>query len=305
MTSDLFLQHLPFNLLGAPIDSVGGAGGTEFSPGVLRMAADWGHVAETDRGDIGQQIRNRERDQASGLIGSRDVAEVTIELRRSVAAILHDGRRPILLGGCCTQVVGAMAGVRDAFGQAGIAYLDGHLDLYDGVTSPKGEAADMPLATLLGRGPEVWMAAAGGASVQPADVALIGPRDLEDAAGIGSLLPRDFSPALAFWQVDDVVRQGAAHVAQQACSKFAGQGIPFWLAIDVDVLDPATFSATDYLQQGGLSWADFTMLVKGLAASPGLIGLSVACYNPEKDHDHAAGRRLATLLVDALQGAAT
>lgn len=304
MTPDIPAQRQPFHLLGVPIDSVGGAGGTELSPGVLRAAADWGRVAEADRGDIAQQIRNRERDRASGLIGSREVVELTGELRQSIAAMLRAGQRPILLGGCCTQVVGAMAGARDALGRVGIAYLDGHLDLYDGVTSPSGEAADMPLATLLGRGPEVWLGAAGGAGVLPGDVALIGPRDHADAARHGSLLPRDFSPALALWDADTVARQGAAHVAQQACSKFAGKGIPFWLAIDVDLLDPAVFSATDYLQPGGLSWAEFAMLVNGLAASPDLIGLSVACYNPEKDPGHADGRRLAALLVASLQGGA-
>jgi arginase len=304
MISDVSAPPRPFNLLGVPIDSVGGAGGTELSPGVLRAAADWSLVAEADCGDIGQRIRNRERDPASGLIGSRDVVEVTAALRQSVGAILRAGGRPILLGGCCTQVVGAMAAARDVLGRVGIAYLDGHLGLYDGVTSPSGEAADMPLATLLGHGPETWVAAAGGAGVCPADVALIGPRDRDDAARHGSLLPKDLSAELAFWPADEVSQQGAAHVAQQTCSKFVGQGIPFWLAIDVDILEPAAFPATDYLQQGGLSWAEFATLVHGLAVSPGLIGLSVACYNPEKDPGHAAGRRLAALLVDALRGGA-
>lgn len=291
----------PFTLIGAPIDSVGGAGGTELSPGILRAMADWRRVSGEDRGDVPDMIRDRRRDGETGIIGSDEVIAVTRTLRREIADISEKGQRPILLGGCCTQVVGALAGMRDALGRIGVAYLDGHLDLYDGETSPTGEGADMPLATVLGKGPAAWMAAAGGASLRPEDVALIGPRDHDDAASRGSVLPADFSPTVAMWTHDDIHVDGGAHVAQHVRSKFETAALPFWLAIDVDILDPQIFPATDYLQPDGLSWEDFASLVKGLAASPQLMGLSVACYNPEKDPGYHAGRRLAGLLVDALE----
>lgn len=291
----------PFTLIGAPIDSVGGAGGTELSPGILREAADWRRVTRRDWGDIPNTIRDRRRDSETGIIGSDEVIAVTRTLRREIAEIYGKGQRPILLGGCCTQVVGALAGMRDALGRIGVAYLDGHLDLYDGITSPTGEGADMPLATALGKGPAAWMQAAGGASLRPEDVALIGPRDHDDAAGRGSVLPADFTPAVTMWTHDDIHVDGGAHVARHARSKFEQAALPFWLAIDVDILDPQIFPATDYLQPDGLTWADFASLVKGLAASPQFMGLSVACYNPEKDPGYHAGRRLAALLVDALE----
>ena len=41
-------------------------------------------------------------------------------------------------------------------GAAGLAYLDGHLDLYDGRTSTTGEPADMPVSVITGRGPAAW-----------------------------------------------------------------------------------------------------------------------------------------------------
>jgi arginase len=291
----------PFTLIGAPIDSVGGAGGTELSPGILRAAADWRRVTNHDRGDVPNAIRDRHRNGETGIVGSDEVIAVTRALRREIAETTKDGRRPILLGGCCTQVVGALAGARDALGRVGVAYLDGHLDLYDGVTSPTGEGADMPLATMLGRGPAAWGDAAGGASLLPEDVALVGPRDHDDAASRGSILPADFSPALALWTNRDIHADGGAHVAQQVRSKFDASAIPFWLAIDVDILDPAVFPATDYLQPDGLAWEDFASLVRNLAASPQLMGVSVACYNPEKDPGYQVGRRLAALLVDSLK----
>ncbi len=194
-----------------------------------------------------------------------------------------------------------MGGVRDTMGRVGIAYLDGHLDLYDGRTSPTGEAADMPLATLLGRGPMAWVDAAGGAALRPEDVALIGPRDLEEAAGRGSLLPEDFDSAIPLWTNLDIMAEGPAKVAQEVAAAFEVQNRPFWLAVDIDIVDQTDFPATDYLMPGGLSWDAFATLFKGLAASPQLIGVSLACYNPEKDKDLKNGKKLAELTIESLQ----
>lgn len=293
-------SQMPFALIGVPIDSVGGEGGTEFSPGVLRGAGTWHPTVRHDRGDLPIHIRDRQRDPATGIVGALDVVRVTEALRRDVAACLRDGCRPILLGGCCTQVVGAMAGARDAVGRVGIAYLDGHLDLYDGVTSPTGEGADMPLAVALGRGPSPWIEAAGGASLRPEDVALLGPRDVEDAANRGSLMPEDFTPAIPLWTNEDIMAEGPARVAADVCRKFERDRRPFWLAVDVDIVDQSVFPATDYLMPGGLDWDAFAILFKGLAQSPQLLGLSLACYNPEKDPGLRDGRRLAQLVISSI-----
>lgn len=299
----LLSPNAPFALIGVPIDSVGGAGGTELSPARLRALGDWRRVTQADRGDLQINIRDRHRDATTGIIGSNDVIRVTETLRREVAQCLRDGYRPILLGGCCTQIVGALAGVRDAIGRAGVAYLDGHLDLYDGVTSPTGEAADMPLAAALGHGPKPLIDAAGGASLRPEDIALLGPRDVEDAASRGSILPEDFTPAIPLWTNEDIAAESPAQVAADVRAKFENESRPFWLAVDVDIIDQAAFPATDYLMPGGLSWEAFASLFRGLAQSPQLLGISLACYNPEKDPSHHDGSRLAELVISSLQEA--
>jgi arginase len=295
-------SEMPFAVIGVPIDSIGGAGGTELSPAALRSQGDWARLTGVDKGDLPINIRDRERHPVTGIVGTHDVVHVTEILRRDVAACLREGYRPILLGGCCTQVVGALAGVRDAVGRAGVAYLDGHLDLYDGKTSPTGEAADMPLAAVLGHGAKSWIDAAGGATVAPGDIARLGPRDVEDAARRGSILPEQFTPAIPLWTNEDISAEGAAKVAAEVRAKFESEAVPFWLAIDVDIIDQAAFPATDYLMPGGLDWEAFGALVKGLAASPQLLGVSVACYNPEKDQGLRDGKRLADLLISSLKG---
>ena len=53
--------------------------------------------------------------------------------------------------------------------------------------------------------------------------------------------------------------------------------------LDVDVLDELAFPATDYLMPGGLTLAELGELIWPLLASPALAGVSLACYNPQKD----------------------
>ncbi len=178
-------------LLGVPIDSVGGRVGTAFMPSTLRSAGLVGAIQAEDAGDLDVVIEPAIRDAATGIIGSASVLDVTRTVADAVAGLIEPEGSLVILGGCCTLAVGAIAGVRRSVGDIGVVYIDGHLDLYDGRTSPTGEAADMPLATALGLGPEAWVEAAGGPQLRPDDVVLLGFRDLAEARGFGSLTPRD------------------------------------------------------------------------------------------------------------------
>src|SRR6478672_2924842 len=171
-------------VLGVPIDSVGRSGGTELAPAKLRSLGLVEALSGHDEGDLDVRIRGDDRDPVTGIIASDDILTTSVAIRAAVSRSLSGGARPLLIGGCCTELVGALAGARDVFGRVGLAYLDGHLDLYDGETSPTGEAADMPVAVVLGRGPSVWVDAAGSVT-EPGRVRLVGPRDLDEALGFG------------------------------------------------------------------------------------------------------------------------
>ena len=70
----------------------------------------------------------------------------------------------------------------------------------------------------------------------------------------------------------------------------------YWVHLDVDVLDELAFPATDYLQPGGLTVAELAELLGPLLASPALAGVSLACYNPQKDPDNSGAAALLELL---------
>jgi arginase len=176
-----------------------------------------------------------------------------------------------------------------------VANVDGHVDVYDGWTSPTGEAADMPLSVALGRGPARWVDAAGGPSVAPTDIVVLGARDPEEAADIADLRAGELA-AVEVHGPGDLRAQGLADAGEQAARRL---GPRFFVHLDVDVLDERAMPATDYLMPGGLDWDELAALLGPLGRSPALAGLSLGCLNPEKD----PGGRFSDLTCDLLAGA--
>jgi arginase len=283
-----------------PIDSVGRSGGTELAPAALREAGLVERLGVHDRGDLDVRIRGDERDPETGIVGSSDVLTTTAVVRAAVAEMVASGERPLVLGGCCALVPGALAGVRDAAGAVGIANVDGHVDVYDGVTSPTGEGADMPLAVAFGFGPAAWVEVAGGASTSPEEAVVLGARDPEEAVDIGALLEGELAELLVF-SPDDLRAQGLRTAGRLGAERLEERAGRFWVHLDVDVLDERAMPATDYLMPGGLDWEELAEVLEPLCGSPAVAGLSVGCLNPEKDPGGRLTQRTCDLVVGALQ----
>ena len=110
---------------------------------------------------------------------------------------------------------------------------------------------------------------------------------------VKNLVQRGIPVVSADWNIDP-------QAVARAASDKAGSGGAFWLHLDVDVFDQEAFPATDYLMPDGLSVESGHELLRTLGADDRLIGVSVGCYNPEKDPGRQHGRRLVDLLAAAV-----
>ena len=109
-----------------------------------------------DAGDVDATVDDPNRDVRTGVVGFEQIRRA---LRRSTPQsrkLLDDGGKPLVVGGDCTVLVGALAAAKERLGRVGLAFVDGHLDYFGGETSPSGEAADMDLAFVTGYGPKGW-----------------------------------------------------------------------------------------------------------------------------------------------------
>lgn len=269
--------------------------GTELAPSALRTLGVVERVGGVDRGDLDVRVIGRDRDPLTGIVGGFTVHDTVSGVRAGIRDMLGPDERVLVLGGCCIPLMGALAGARDARGDVGLVYVDGHLDLYDHQTSPTGEAADMPTAAVLGMGESGLLAAIDAPVVAPDRVAVLGAHDPDEWPAVGHLVDEMKLNVVA----PAAITADPQTVASAAADR-AGSGVGFWLHLDVDVFDQDAFPATDYLMPNGLSMESGHELLRALGADDRLIGVSVGCYNPEKDPGQQHGRALVDVLAAAV-----
>lgn len=283
-------------LLGAPWDSSGSGRGEALAPGALR-AAGLAERVGVDAGDAATAITSTDRDQATGVRALSDTVAAAHALAGALSAGLgaHPGRRPLVLGGDCSLLLGVFAHVRPALGDIGLWFVDGHPDYFDGTGSPTGETADMDLAVLTGDGPAPLVGLGQVVPmVPPHHVALIGHRtDDRDPEATAELarVPADVFTIDAATVIGDPLSAG-----QRALAWAEGLSVPMWLHIDVDVLDPTALPAVTYPQDGGPDLHQLAAVLAPLAASPALLGVSVADFRPDLDPGGRYAARLVALL---------
>lgn len=276
-------------VLDAPLDSSGNGRGEQRAPAALRATGLISRLRAADGGRVAAEVSDPRRDPETGLVGAEQVRQASRRIGEAVGTQLDADRRPLVLGGDCTIMVGialALPPVCDLW------FLDGHPDFLDGRTSPTGEGADMDLSLVTGHGPTGVLAALDGPRplVDPQRVDLVGHRTETDEDARQEAARVD--PRVRQTPAAEVRRAGADRTSRRLAAGTA----PAWLHLDLDVLDQAALPAVTYPQPDGLDWADLVALLRPLAASGRLIGASVADFNPDLDPNGEYAARI----VDAL-----
>jgi arginase len=295
---------MKIELIGVPYTSAAAPGGIATAVRVLREA---GLVESLRRGaDVcdGGDLELPEGSGSrgpSGLLNERALGRLVTATRDAVGGALHRDRLPLLVGGDCPVLLGALAAARDDGRDPGLLSVDGHEDAWPPERSGTGEASDSEVAIALGRVPgppaplDDLMPL-----LTPERVAMLGPRDRRELgeAGVESL-----DGAIALFRDDVAVRaSGTAVSAQEAVAALAAGSSSFWLHVDLDVLRTDDFPAADYLQPGGLTWAELRDIAAPALAAPRCAGCSVVIYNPDLDPERTSAARIVRFVSDLAGG---
>jgi arginase len=288
-------------LIGVPTNSSGTRNGVARAPDALRQSGLLtglaGRARVYDAGDLPLATPRRERGP-SGLLAEDALVFMIGQVRAAVTTARAAGRFPLLLGGDCPVILGALAALQDEHPEPGLLFVDGHEDAWPPALSPTGEAADCELGLALRLFDDDLDARLREAlpRIRPDHVVALGPRDAAElgAAGIptvAGLLRAQIGP-------EDLT---AAHVRDAVTALPA----PWWLHTDLDVLATAELAAVDYRQPGGLNWQQLGEITDAALAAPGCAGWSVCIYNPDLDPDREGGRAITGYLARALSAAIT
>src|SRR5215218_3394519 len=99
----------PWIAVGAPLDCSGTSRGEERAPAAIRASGLLERLGIEDLGDAHQPIASALRDPATGVIAFAEIAAANAGVRDVVGRVLDRGGRPLVLGGDCSFLPGALA----------------------------------------------------------------------------------------------------------------------------------------------------------------------------------------------------
>lgn len=236
----------------------------------------------------------------AGFLNERALLEMVEAVYARVRTVLQAGRFPLIYGGDCSALLGAVPAVRDVDGTAALLFVDGHEDATTMEQSTTGEAANMEIALLLGmtgqHAPKPMRSRL--PALRPETIAMLGQRDANyrHEIGVSSIADR------VLLHGAEELRRDPEQIAAQAAAHVAAQASGWWLHIDLDVLDGKEFracgAAGDPSMPEGLTWAELTDMTRTALQTDGCRGWSIGVYNPDLDPDGREAKRLVAYLAE-------
>jgi arginase len=237
--------------------------------------------------------RSNERDPVTHCLNPVMIHEFSITLGKVVAGTISKKRFAMVAGGDCSILIGIMQGLR-SIGKYGLIFIDAHADFYEPEKSSTGEVADMDLAIVTGRGPEILTNINHlKPYVTDERVIHIGQRDWEETKKFGSQDIRN--SGIKCVSMEEINSKGTAIILDEILHHAGSiDAAGSWIHFDTDVLNDAINPAVDYRLPGGMTFEQAEFFVHHLLQTGRIAGMSLTIYNPSLDESGTIGRNIAT-----------
>jgi arginase family enzyme len=199
----------------------------------------------------------------------RDSRGCLLEAGGQVDDALSGGRVPVIAAADCAIAVTTLPAALRHRPDARVLWLDAHGDYNTPDTTGSGYLGGMGLAAACGE----WDAGLGD-TIAAERLVLAGVRDLD--AGERELLERSAATVI-----------GASTVETLVAVKNALDGVPVFIHLDLDVLEPEEFPAA-VPAPGGLSSDKLYDLMEAVAEDSEVVGLEVTAFEAPSDPDELA-----------------
>jgi arginase len=279
--------------------------GVEYLPEALKTAGLFEKLNAEYGGRVQPSSRyNPNRDQKTMLLNANAIRSFSLKLASAVREVLNHGQFPIVLGGDCSILIGTLLSLRRS-GRYGLFFIDGHADFYQPQASPSGEVADMELAIVSGRGPDVLTNIDNlKPLVRDEDVVVFGYRDAEQSASYRSQDVKDTN--MHIFDLLKIKKLKIAAAASQAATRLRKDELSgFWIHLDADVLDDRIMPAVDYRLGDGLDFFELSEVLRILISTRQAVGITITIFNPLLDPDGSIAKNFVSSIADGLQNRRT
>jgi len=299
--------YSPVSIFGVPTDIGASRRGASMGPEALRVAGLVEAIGRrgVDVRDLGDLAGPRNPVSAP-VDGYRHLVEVVAWNQAVFDAStceLQAGRMPILLGGDHCLAVGSIAAVAAYCRAQGkklrVLWLDAHADFNTREITPSGNIHGMPVACLVGLGPEPLTTMGGTApALLPEQIRQIGIRSVD--RGEKRLVQEHGLDIYDMRYIDEV---GMRRVMEEALDGVDAE-THLHVSFDVDMLDPSIAPGTGTRVPGGVNYREAQLIMEMVADTGRMASLDIVEVNPALDRRNATAK-LTVDLVESLFGKST
>ena len=222
------------------------------------------------------------------------------ELAGMVEQALGQGAIPVVLGGDHSIAVGSVAGVSSYYRKQGrrigIIWLDAHTDINTPDTTPSGNIHGMPLAAIVGLGPEALTRIGGFVpKVLPQNVVVVGARSVDpgERETIKEL-------GIRVYTMSELDERGMSDVIEEAIAIASNGTAGFHVTMDMDFLDPFYAPGVGTPERGGATYREAHLAMEKLADSGKVLSVEVTEVNPLLDTANQTAQLAVELILSAL-----
>lgn len=282
-------------VLGVPLDMGASRRGVDMGPSAMRVAGlearleALGHHV-VDAGNIRVEIAETQGYGDRKARYLKEIAETCTRTAEAVVQTLEEGLTPLVLGGDHSIAAGSISGVSEFYRRSnqklGLLWIDAHSDINTPETSPSGNVHGMPLAALLGLGPEPLTHIFGYApKILPENTVLIGVRDI-DAAERENIRRAGLTEVYTMRDIDE---RGMRTVMEEALHA-AGRGTAgYHVSLDMDWIDPEDAPGVGTPVRGGATYREAHLAMEIIADHGRMVSFEMVEVNPVIDeHNRTA-----------------
>src|SRR5450755_1000639 len=273
-------------VIGVPLDLGQSRRGVDMGPSAVRVAGlearleALGHEVE-DGGNVSVAIPEQKKEGDTHAKYLKEITATCTKHAELVVKTLEAGKVPLALGGDHSMAARIISGVARFYRRKnqhiGLIWIDAHTDITTPETSPSGNVHGMPLAALLGLGPDLLSNLYGySPKIAPENTVLIGVRDI-DAAERANIRRAGVAEVYTMRDIDE---RGMRAVMEEAL-RAAGRGTAgYHVSLDMDWIDPEDAPGVGTPVRGGATYREAHLAMEILADHGHLLSFEMVEVNP-------------------------